>query len=207
MEQKIIVLASSNKHKIQEIGDMFSKNNATKNIIILSLKDVGFFDDIEETGKTFLENSLIKAKAIHEYLKSKNLNYMVLADDSGLSVDSLDGAPGVYSARFAGEHGNNEANRAKLLKELENISDRCAKFVCTLVLMQPSGEYISCVGETFGEITHKEFGNREFCYDCLFYSNDLQKTFGESTEEEKNSVSHRGRAVQKLIKELQKMSF
>ena len=207
MKQKIIVLASSNKHKIQEIGDMFSTNQATKDIKILSLRDIEFFGDIEETGETFLENSLIKAKAINEYLKSKNLNYMVLADDSGLAVDALDGAPGVYSARFAGEHGDNEANRVKLLKELENKGDRSAKFVCTLVLMQPNGEYISCVGETFGRITHEEIGNREFCYDCLFYSNDLKKTFGESTEEEKNSVSHRGRAVQKLIKELEKMSF
>ena len=207
MEQKIMVLASSNKHKIKEIGEMFSENDSTKNVKILSLKDIGFEDDVEETGETFLQNSLIKAQAIHNYLLSKNLNYCVLADDSGLAVDALDGAPGVYSARFAGEHGNNEANRAKLLKELENKSDRSAKFVCTLVLMQPSGEYISCVGETFGQITHQEIGNRDFCYDCLFLSNDLKKTFGESTEEEKNSVSHRGRAVQKLIKEIEKVQF
>ena len=205
MEQKIMVLASSNRHKIQEIGDMFKASKATKDIKLLSLKDIDFNEDIEETGETFLENSLIKAKAINKYLKDKNLDYMVLADDSGLWVNSLNGAPGVYSARFAGEHGNNQANRDKLLFELKNKTDRSAKFVCTLVLMQPNGEYIFCVGETFGKITYKEIGNTEFCYDCLFYSNDLKKTFGESTEQEKNSVSHRGRAVQKLIVEIEKM--
>ncbi|HAJ77455.1 MAG TPA: non-canonical purine NTP pyrophosphatase, RdgB/HAM1 family [Clostridiales bacterium] len=205
MEQKIMVLASSNKHKIKEIGDMFSCSEATKDIKILSLKDIGFEGDIEETGETFLENSLIKAKAISQFLKSKNLSYMVLADDSGLAVDVLNGAPGVYSARFAGEHGNNQENRNKLLRELKDETNRQAKFVCTLVLMWPNGEYISCVGETFGEITHEEIGNTEFCYDCLFYSHDLKKTFGESTEEEKNSVSHRGRAVKKLISEIEKM--
>ena len=205
MEQKIMVLASSNKHKIKEIGEMFSENEVTKNIKILSLKDIGFEDDIEETGKTFLENSLIKANSINQYLKNKNLDFMVLADDSGLSVDALNGAPGVYSARFAGDHGNNQANRDKLLFELKDESNRKAKFVCTLVLMWPSGKYISCVGETFGEITHEEIGNTEFCYDCLFYSNDLKKTFGQCTEEEKNSVSHRGRAVKKLIAEMSKI--
>lgn len=205
MEQKIMVLASSNKHKIQEIGDMFSQNSSTKGIKLLSLKEIGFDADIEETGETFLENSLIKATAIHKFLKSKNLDYFVLADDSGLSVDALNGEPGVYSARYAGEHGDNESNRAKLLNKLGDKTNRKAKFVCMLVLMKPNGKWVSCVGETFGEITFKEMGNREFCYDCLFYSNDLKKTFGESTEEEKNSVSHRGRAVQKLIKEIEKL--
>lgn len=207
MEQKIMVLATSNKHKIQEIGDMFSKNKATKNIKILSLKDIGFEGDIEETGETFLENALIKANAIHQFLKTKNFDYYVLADDSGLSVDALNGAPGVYSARYAGEDVDYQRNRDKLLKELENKSDRTAKFVCTLVLMKPNGEYIFCVGETFGTITQKEIGNTEFCYDCLFYSHDLKKTFGESTEEEKNSVSHRGRAVNLLIAKIEKLDI
>ena len=204
MEQKIVVLASTNKHKIQEIGEMFSQNEATKNIKLLSLKDINFLDEIEETGETFLENSLLKARAVNAFLKEKNLNYYVLADDSGLSVDVLGGAPGVYSARFAGEHGDNQKNRDKLLFELKDKKNRSAKFVCTLVLMNFEGKYIFAVGETFGKITDREIGDTSFCYDCLFLSNDLKKTFGEATEEEKNSVSHRGRAVAKLIEEIKK---
>ena len=200
MEQKIIVLASTNKHKIKEFNHMFSQNTKTKYITILSLKDIGFVDEIEETGETFFENSYIKACAVKNFLKQKNLDYLVLADDSGLSVDALGGAPGVYSARFAGEHGDNQANRNKLLKELEGEGDRTAKFVCTLVLMKDIKDYISVVGESYGRILYQETGDTSFCYDCLFYSNDLQKCFGECSEEEKNSVSHRGRAVQKLIK-------
>ena len=203
MEQKTIVLASSNKHKIKEINNMFFQNKKTKDIKLLSLKDIGFFDEIEETGETFFENALIKAQAINRYLKEKNLNYSVLSDDSGLCVESLNGAPGVYSARFAGGHGDNQANRDKLLAELKGKLNRDAKFVCTLVLMQIDGSYISAVGETYGKILEEETGDTSFCYDCLFLSNDLKISFGEATEEQKNSVSHRARAVKNLIEKMQ----
>ena len=107
-----IVLASNNKYKVKEIKEMLKDYN------IITLNDINYYDEIEETGETFLENALIKAETIHNYLKEKNLDYIVIADDSGLCVDSLNGAPGVYSARYAGEHGDNEANRDKLQKEL-----------------------------------------------------------------------------------------
>ena len=189
---KTIVLASNNAHKIQEFREMLPLFN------ILSLKDIGFFEDIVEDGQTFLENSLIKARAVTNYLNSKDKQMMVIADDSGLCVNALGGAPGVYSARFAGDHSN-QANRNKLLDELKNKEDRSAYFVCLLTVMKPDGSYNYVEGKSFGKITTSEIGDTSFCYDCLFYSDDLNKTFGEASEEEKNSVSHRGRAIKLLI--------
>ena len=189
-----IVLASNNKHKIKEIREILDKYE------ILSLKDINFYDDIEEDGKTFEENSLIKARTIHDYLKSKNLDYIVMADDSGLCVDSLNGEPGIYSARYAEEH-NDQANRNKLLKEIEG-KNRDAYFNCTIVVYYEDGTYKTFVGKTYGEITKEERGKTDFGYDCIFLSKDLNKTFGEATEEEKNSVSHRGRALKEVLKEL-----
>ena len=190
-----IVLASNNKHKIKEFREILTDYE------ILSLADIGFEEDIEETGATFEENALIKAKTIQEYIKEKGLNYIVISDDSGLCVDSLGGMPGVYSARYAGEHGNNVKNRAKLQTELEG-KDRTAYFICTIVVYYPNGEYKAFEGRTYGKITKEEIGSKDFGYDCIFYSDELNKTFGEATEEEKNSVSHRGRAIEKLRGEL-----
>jgi len=187
-----IVLASNNSHKIKEFKEII------KNKEIVTLNDIGFFDDIEETGSTFLENSLIKAEVISKYLKNKGLEYDVIADDSGLCVNSLNGEPGVYSARYDGEHGNTENNRKKLLKKLEDKDDRSAYFVCCIVLYHPNGEYDFVEGKTFGKITKHELGNKDFGYDCLFLSDDLGKTFGEASSEEKNEVSHRGRAIKLL---------
>lgn len=192
---KTIVLASNNRNKVKEIKQML------KNYNIITLNDINYYEDIEETGETFLENALIKAKTVHDYLKEKNLNYIVIADDSGLCVDSLNGAPGVYSARYAGEHGNNEANRNKLQKQLKGKS-KDAKFVCIIVAYYPNGQYKSFIGETYGTIIQECRGDKGFAYDCIFYSNELNKTFGEAQEEEKNRVSHRGRAIRELIKGL-----
>ncbi|MCQ2564711.1 MAG: RdgB/HAM1 family non-canonical purine NTP pyrophosphatase [Clostridia bacterium] len=196
-ENKTIVLASNNAHKIEEFKQIFADYN------IVSLKDIGFFEDIEETGTTFFENSLIKATAVHKFLTEKGIIADVLADDSGLCVDALDGAPGVYSARYAGEH-DNAANRRKLLKELSTKNDRSAHFTCCLVYMFADGSYIHQEGYTFGTILTEETGDNSFGYDCLFCSADLGKSFGLCTHEEKNSVSHRGRAIEKLLKELKK---
>ncbi len=191
---KTIVVASNNKHKIKEIKKILTSYN------ILTLNDIDFYDDIVEDGKTFEENALIKAKNIHNYLKEKNLEYIVMAEDSGLCVDSLNGAPGVYSARYAGNH-NDQANRDKLLEELKG-KDKSAYFICNVILYYPNGEYKSFVGRTDGKITEKEIGNKDFGYDCVFYSNDLNKTFGEATEKEKNSVSHRARALKEMLKNI-----
>ena len=190
-----IVLASNNEHKVKEFKRIL------KDYEILSLKDINYNDEIEETGTTFLENSLIKAETIHNYLKEKNKKYIVIADDSGLCVESLDNEPGVYSARYSGVHGDIKANRAKLIKNLQG-KDRKAFFICTIVVYYPDGTYKSFEGRTYGQIIDEERGNTEFGYDCIFLSDDLGKTFGEATEDEKNKVSHRGRAIEKMVKEM-----
>lgn len=192
---KTAVLASNNKHKVKEFKEILKDYN------IITLNDINYFDEIEETGETFEENAFIKAKTIHNYLKEKNLDYIVIADDSGLCVDSLEGMPGVYSARYSGIHGNDKANREKLQKELKE-KDRSAYFICKIIVYYANGEYKSFEGKTFGKITKEEYGSKDFGYDCIFYSNDLNKTFGEATEEEKNSVSHRGRAIREMLKAL-----
>ena len=198
---KIVVLASGNKHKIKEIGDMFSQNEKTKDYQVIPMSQIGFDEDIEETGATFEENARIKADAIYDFLKDKGLDFAVMSDDSGLCVDALGGAPGVYSARYAGEPVDYQANRDKLLAELDGKDDRTAHFVCCIVFKDGQREIVA-TGKTSGKILTQETGNKEFCYDCLFYSNDLQKCFGECSEDEKNSVSHRGRAVANLIEKL-----
>ncbi len=188
---KTIVLASNNKHKIKEFKKMLPEYN------VLSLNDINYTEEIEETGKTFEENSLLKAKTIHDYLKN---DYIVIADDSGLCCEALDGAPGIYSARYAGDH-NDQANRDKLRKDLKD-KDHTAYFNCTIVVYYPDDTHKVFVGKTYGTIIEEERGDTSFGYDCIFLSKDLNKTFGEATEEEKNSVSHRGRAINEMIKEL-----
>jgi XTP/dITP diphosphohydrolase len=194
VDMRTIVLASNNKHKIEEFRQMLNTN-------IVTMEEIGFKDDIIEDGKTFFENSMIKAKAISNYLKNIGLDYDVLADDSGLCVNALDGEPGIFSARYAGDH-DTEANKKKLLDNLKNKDDRSAYFNCTLVLLKPDGSYIEAVGKTFGHILKEKDGESEMCYDCLFFSDELGKSFSSATKEEKNSVSHRGKAIQNLIEKL-----
>jgi len=189
---KTIVLASNNSHKVKEFQTILS------DYIILSLKDIGFLEDIVEDGDTFLDNALIKARAIYDFLKEKNLEYDIVADDSGLCINALNGDPGVHSARFAGDH-DNQKNRDKVMRLLKDESDKSAFFICQLVLLHPDGSYQEFSGTTQGTILLEERGSKDFCYDCIFYSTELNKTFGEASEEEKNSVSHRGRAIQKML--------
>ena len=188
-----IVLASNNKHKIEEIKQMLNNQE------ILTLKDIGYTEEIEETGKTFLENALIKARTISKFLTKKSLYYPVIADDSGLCVEALNGEPGVYSARYSGTHGNDEANRLKLLNVMKNITNRKAYFQCVIVEYFPDKTYKIGDGKTYGNITTIKIGKDSFGYDCLFLSDDLQKTFGEASSEEKNHVSHRYRALKSLL--------
>ncbi len=191
-----LVVASNNKHKIKEYGEILCEYD------IVPMSEVGFCDDIVEDGTTFLENSLIKARAVSKYLKEKGVKASVLADDSGLCVNALGGAPGIYSARYAGNHGDNEANRQKLLADLNGVDDRSAYFNCSIAFLDEDGKEYCCDGKTYGHITTEYEGDTSFGYDCLFYSDDLGKTFGMSTDDEKNSVSHRGRAVAELKKQL-----
>ena len=189
---KKIVFASNNQHKINEVKEILM------GVEILTLNDIGFNNDIEEDGHTFLENALIKARVVSEYLKQLGLDYDVLADDSGLCCESLDLAPGIYTARYAGEYKNSKANRDKVIDELRG-KDKNAYFTCTLVLYKMDGSYITREGRTYGVIIDEERGDTSFGYDCIFLSNDLGKTFGEATSEEKNKVSHRGKALKAVL--------
>lgn len=193
-----IVLASNNKHKIKEFGEILSDYQ------IVPMSEIGFCEEIVEDGATFVENSRIKARAVVKYMKENGIKASVLADDSGLCVNALGGAPGIYSARYAGDHGDNEANRQKLLSELKGVDDRSAYFNCTLVFLDEDGNEFCVDGKTYGRITNEYRGDTSFCYDCLFFSDDLGKTFGEATDNEKNSVSHRSRAIAQLKKLLSK---
>ena len=181
-----IIAATNNEHKVGEIKEIFS------DVKIISLKEAGINVDVEENGATFEENALIKARAIYELTHRP-----VLSDDSGLSVKALGGRPGVFSARYAGVHGDNNANNLKLLSELNEVSDRKAEFVCAVAFICDKGEF-TALGRVEGEILHELTGDGGFGYDPLFYSYELKKSFGVASSEEKNKVSHRARALQNL---------
>ena len=187
MEKRTLVVATGNAHKLQEISQIFTGFN------VISQKQAGFLEEVDETGETFAENALIKARAV-----AKALGCIALADDSGLCVNALLGAPGVHSARYCGRHGDDKANRDLLLKNLADIKDRTAYFQSAIALVFPDGKEIIAEGKTHGEILRKEVGDNGFGYDCIFKSDDLGKSFGLATAEEKNAVSHRFRALQKL---------
>lgn len=186
MKIKKVVLASGNKGKLKEFIEMFSE------IEIISCKEIGFDKDIEETGDTFYENALIKAKTVSDFC-----NLPVISDDSGLCVEALNNEPGIYSSRYAGD-GLDASNIKLLLEKLTGIDNRNAKFVCTIVLYMPSGKIYTGVGETFGKILTEPEGSNGFGYDPVFYSNDLKKSLGLASSEEKNSISHRFRAIQDI---------
>ena len=194
-----LILASRNKKKIQEVEAILATH--FPNVRILSLDDVGYVGDIEENGTTNEENSLIKARTAVE---AGNHRYAAIADDSGLSVDALDGAPGVYSARYAGGHGDDAANNALLLKNLSHLpeSERTARFVCCIALVYPDGREMTVRGETEGLIINEARGNGGFGYDPYFYYAPFGKTFSELSSEEKNAISHRGKAIAKLAEVL-----
>lgn len=194
---KKLIVASNNKHKISEIREIMKDLDFE----ILSLKDMGIDIDVVEDGDTFMKNSYKKAYEICEYLKSKgDSDFLVMADDSGLMIDYLDGRPGVYSARYAGEHGDDLANNLKVLKELEGVpfEKRTGRFVCAIVLISSDGRVIKAEGKTEGFICDSMRGDNDFGYDPLFYVKEFDKTFAEITQEEKNSISHRGKALEEL---------
>ena len=181
-----IIAATKNKGKVKEISDIFGKLGFE----VVSQDDAGIHADVEEDGKNFEENAMKKAKAIFDICKGA-----VIADDSGLCVDALGGAPGIYSARFAGEGASDDEKIAKLLDALENEEDRRAKFVSVIVVILPDGKTFTARGEVMGKITREKHGCGGFGYDPIFLSDELGKTFGESSADEKNRISHRGRAL------------
>ena len=192
-----VVLATRNKNKIHELK-MFFKELSTLDITVLSLDDIGYYGEIEESGNTFEENAISKASV------PAKLGYIGIADDSGICVEALGGAPGIYSARFSG--GNDEDNNDLLLKKLKGESNRNAKYVCAMACVFPDHSNDFTVrGECFGKILTKRVGTGGFGYDPLFYFEPFGKTFAEVELSKKNTVSHRAVAMRSLIKKLTKV--
>jgi XTP/dITP diphosphohydrolase len=189
-----IVLATNNKHKISEFRSCFSQMGIEAEII--TVKEAGFNGEIVEDADTFEGNSYIKAKALCDFS-----GCITIADDSGLEVDALNGAPGVYSARYSGEHATDMENIEKLWAELKKVPEkpRNAKFVSAVCVCRPDGRVLTLRGECEGVIIDELQGEGRFGYDPVFLYEPMNKTFAEMTSEEKNSVSHRGRAIKKLL--------
>ena len=185
-----IVIATNNPNKVEEYRQMFA---SISNIKLFSLKDENIHIEIEENGKTFKENSLIKAEAI-----SKFTNKFVLADDSGLEIEALDNFPGIYSARFM-EGRPYKEKWAAIFEMLKNKENKNAQFHCAITFITPTKEKYVFEGIEKGYITENIEGENGFGYDPIFFSNSLNKTFGNATEEEKNAVSHRGKAFSQLL--------
>lgn len=193
----IAVAATQNKHKLAEMNEILEQYG----IRLISVQEAGIGDiEIVEDGDTFEKNSMKKAATIMN-ISGKP----AIADDSGLSVDALQGGPGVYSARYAGENATDKENNKKLLKELEGINNRQAKFVSVISLAFPDGKKISARGECHGRITYEERGSNGFGYDPLFIPEGYDKTFGELDADIKNKISHRAKALQKLQEELEQL--
>ena len=196
-----IVLASRNRKKIHELETLLSES--FPDIEILSLDDVGILGEIEENGETFEENALIKART------AATAGYIAVGDDSGLTVDALDGAPGIFSARYAarcnyaGDH-DDEGNNQALLQNLRGLSEdqRSAAFVCTIACVLPDGREFTVRGDVKGRILESYVGNGGFGYDPLFYYEPFGKTFAELSFDEKNAVSHRGTAIRLFAEKL-----
>jgi len=191
-----IILATQNQGKIRELQELL----VDEEIEVLSLKDIEDWEDVEENGETFAENAALKARAA-----VKKTGLIALADDSGLEVDALNGAPGVYSARFAGEPKDDERNNDKLIQLLETVEDdqRQARFRCALVVATPAGKEYLTEGTVEGQILTERRGSEGFGYDPLFFVPEYARTMAELTLAEKNKLSHRAQAFRKAIPILQ----
>lgn len=194
-----VIFASANKNKINEIKAILPSG-----FEVLSLEDIGITTEIPEPGTTIQQNSYLKANYVVEYLKAQNKLLPVFADDSGLEVAVLKKAPGVYSARYAGEPKNDEANNSKLLSELKLQTNRRARFVTVITLvLNEQVHYFE--GEITGTIAYEARGKNGFGYDPLFIPQGYRSTFAELDKEVKNSISHRAQAVKKLVSFLSKV--
>lgn len=189
---KTIVFATGNVNKAREIKEMLPNYN------ILTLSDIGFEDEIDECADTTRGNAEIKVKTVLKFCEKNGLDYGVIGDDTGLFIDALDGQPGVHSARFGGYDHDQSMLRKYLLERMSGKTNRDAYFECTIVYGDKNITK-AFEGRCYGKITTEEIGNTSFGYDCVFYSSELKKTFGEAEGNEKNSVSHRGRAIRLLI--------
>lgn len=201
-----IVYGTSNKEKIAQVEEYLSFKNI--NIEFLSLKDIGFDEEIEENGTTFEENSMIKAKAIQAFCKKNDIEYPILTDDAGLCVDALNGEPGVYSARYAGDHAPQIVAINKVLEKMKNVPDekRTAKFVCVLTLVMPNGEVKVVRGETHGRIVKTPGPLGKLTYNPIFIPDGFDRTMTELTTEE-IGTTHREKALNELLKVLQEENY
>ena len=188
-----LIIASNNKHKIYEIkkilGDKFDE--------ILSLREAGIDHETVEDGTTFMENAYKKAKEIAEISGCP-----ALADDSGISADALGGAPGIFSARFSGEHGNDQANNDLLVARLADKEDKSAHYTAAICLVYPDGKRVEAEGYLYGRIIDTPRGTRGFGYDPIFVPDGEERTVAEMTDEEKNAISHRAKALEALLSKL-----
>lgn len=192
-----LVIATRNKGKIDEIARILKfENSDLEDAQDIEVRSVAEFDidDVDETGSTFEENALLKALTV-----ARATGFATLADDSGLSVDALGGAPGIYSARYSGVHGDDGANIDKLLKELSNTSlDRSARFVAVIALAKPDGSHIMARGELLGSIAESKRGENGFGYDPIFIPAGSKRTLGEYFPQEKDAISHRALALAEI---------
>lgn len=186
-----VIIATKNKGKASEFEKLFLPHGFK----VTTLLDYPELDDVEETGTTFEENAILKAETIANALGAR-----VIADDSGLEVDALDGRPGVYSARYAGLEKNDEANIDKVLEELQDVpeSDRTARFCCALAMAEPGQETITVFGTCEGRILHERRGSNGFGYDPIFFAIQEGKAMAELSSNEKNKISHRAMAIRQL---------
>ncbi|MEA3358613.1 MAG: XTP/dITP diphosphatase [Thermodesulfobacteriota bacterium] len=196
MKKPTLVLGTQNKGKIKEFKLLFRR-------LPIKIEGISIFSNIQkfkEKGNTFAEIAAYKAKFV-----SKILKVPALSDDSGLEVKSLNGAPGIYSARYAGELADDSEKNRKLLEEMKGKADRSARFSCSISIAKPSGETRIYSGECYGIILNEPAGNNGFGYDPLFYYPPLKRTFAQLSPEEKSMVSHRGQAINKLMNDFKKV--
>lgn len=193
----MLVLATRNRGKVKEVERVLQQHAAH-----ITLKSVADFDidDVEETGTSFEENALLKAATIAE-----TTGLPALADDSGIAIDALNGAPGIFSARWAGKHGDDAANMAKVLQQLENTADpqRGAAFVCVIALAQPNGKSITVRGELRGFVRREPIGEFGFGYDPIFQPEGFDITTAQMSPEQKDAISHRGIALREIAPKIQ----
>jgi len=196
-----IIYRTGNAEKIKEIKTLFKNHEIEAEI--LSLKDIGFNEEIDENGTTFEENSLIKAKAVKEFCKKHNINEIIITDDAGLCVDELNGEPGIHSARYAGDHASQEITLNKLMNAMKDIpkEKRTAQFVCVLTALLQNGEVVVAKGITKGSIAEKigTMGGLTFC--PVFIPEGLDRVMNDMTDEEKEET-HREKAFKELIRKL-----
>lgn len=189
-----LIIASNNADKIREIKEILSPYFEA----FLSLKEAGIDHETVEDGNSFIENAVKKAREVAQIS-----GRFTIADDSGICVDALDGAPGIYSARFCGRHGDDKANNMLLLEKMKGVENRSAHYTCAIALASPDGNVVCAEEYMYGEIGYEETGTGGFGYDPLFFLPEFNCTSAQITQEQKNEISHRGKALRALVDKLE----